>query len=160
MDNLCLIAKKNKLSIISDAAQAYGAFSKRRKIGTLGDASCFSLGPGKAVAEGEGGVMVTNNEALYERAIAISQHPLRAFREIVQESDLPFQDEMSWNYRIHPLAAVLALANLKVASKMVAHRRFILKTVQHEFKSISYIKPIYCYREDSSVAYGIYTLDL
>ena len=155
IDALHSISKSYGLAIISDAAQAYGALSKGRKIGSLGDATCFSLGRGKAVCGGEGGVLVTNNEVLYERSIAISQHPLRAFREIVDDIGFPFSDELSWNYRIHPLAAVLALADLQVANERIVHRKRILDIVQQELESVPGIDPIYCSPRDSSAAYGI-----
>ena len=155
MDSLSSLAEKYKIAIISDAAQAFGALSKGRKIGSLGDAACFSLGRGKAVSGGEGGVLVTNNERLYERSVAITQHPLRAFREITSEPGLPFQDELGWNYRIHPLAAVLALVDLEVASERVACRKQIANKIQQELEPVQCLEPIQCYPGDSSAAYGI-----
>jgi dTDP-4-amino-4,6-dideoxygalactose transaminase len=155
MDSLSSIARRYGLSIISDAAQAFGALSRGRKIGSLGDAACFSLGRGKAVCGGEGGVLVTNDETVYKRAIALTQHPLRMQREIVVNICLPFSDELSWNYRIHPLAAVLALAELRIAEQRVAHRRLIRQTIHKKLNSIPRIKPIKCYPGDSSAAYGI-----
>ena len=155
MDALRSISEKHGLAVIADAAQAFGALSKGRKIGALGDAACFSLGRGKAVCGGEGGVLVTNNRQLYERAIALTQHPLRIFKEIISGSTLSFMDELNWNYRTHPLAAVLALADLHSAAERLSHRKSILNTVHQELESIPGIKPIFCYPDDSSAAYGI-----
>lgn len=155
MDSLCAVAKRHKVAFISDAAQAFGALSKGRSMGELGDATCFSLGRGKGVFGGEGGVLVTDDRALYEQAVAISQHPLRAFRELVDGSDSPFLDELSWNYRIHPLAAVLALADLEVAGARIAHRKHVLDLVHDKIHSIPGIEPIRCYQGDSSAAYGV-----
>ena len=155
MDALSSIAKRNGLAIVSDAAQAFGALSKGRKIASIGDVSCYSLGRGKAVCGGEGGVLVTKNENIYERATAISQHPLRAHREIVSESDLHFSDELNWNYRIHTLAAVMALADLEVAFERVAHRRQVLKNIHKKLQSIPGINLVHCYPGDTTAAYGI-----
>jgi perosamine synthetase len=155
MDTLCSIAERHGLAIIADAAQAFGALSKGRKIGSLGDAACFSLGRGKAVCGGEGGVLVTNSRSIYEQAIAVSQHPIRGYREILSDIDFPLSDELNWNYRIHPLAAVLALAELEVAKERIAYRRNILSTAHQELESIPHINPIHCYLGDSSAAYGI-----
>jgi len=155
MKALCAIAKQHGLAVISDSAQGFGALSMGHKIGSLGDAACFSLGRGKAVCGGEGGVLVTNNKTLHERAICISQHPLRAFRQASLEIDLPFLDELNWNYRIHPLAAILALADLKVAGERINHRQSILKTVCEQFETISDFNTINCYPGDSSAAYGV-----
>jgi len=155
MDRICCIAQRRELHVISDAAQAFGALSTGRKIGGLGNAACFSLGRGKALFGGEGGVLVTNDQSLYERAIAISQHPLRAFRQITRTSDFLFSDEVNWNYRIHPLAAVLASADLKVSRERLVHRKKIYDMALSEIKSIPGIEPVHCYTGDSSAAYGI-----
>ena len=65
-----------------------------------------SASAGERQSVEEKGVLVTNNETLYERSVAISQHPLRAHREIISDLDFSFPDELNWNYRIHPLATV------------------------------------------------------
>jgi perosamine synthetase len=155
MDALTWIAERHHLALISDAAQAFGALSKGRKVGSLGDAACFSLGPSKAVFGGEGGVLVTNDRTLYEKAVALSQHPLRAFREVTSVSDFSCMDELSRNYRIHPLAAVLALADLDVAHQRVAERRKTLNSVHKAIKDIPGLEPVRCYPGDLSAAYRI-----
>jgi perosamine synthetase len=154
MDSLSWISERHHLAVISDAAQAFGALSKGRKIGSLGDATCFSLGPGKAVFGGEGGVLVTNDQALYGKAVALSQHPLRAFRE-VPFSDFACMDELSWNYRIHPLAAVLAVADLEVALQRVTDRRQALDSAHKAIEHIPGLLPVRCYPGDLSAAYRI-----
>ena len=155
MDSLCKIARKNGLKIIADAAQAFGAFSKGRKLGSLGDVACYSLGRGKAVYGGEGGVLVTNDEILYERAVAISQHPLRASREVFSETVFPFDDALGWNYRIHPFAALLSLADLKNAEGRVARWRSLSIQAHHEIRQIPAIEPVRCHPEDTTAAYRI-----
>jgi dTDP-4-amino-4,6-dideoxygalactose transaminase len=74
---------------------------------------------------------------------------------VSSQTDLPFLDELNWNYRIHPFAAILALADLKVAGERVNHRQTILKTVCEEFKAISGFDTIRCYPGDCSAAYGV-----
>lgn len=149
MDSLCALAKDREIHIISDAAQAFGALSKGRKIGGLGHIACFSLGRGKAVFGGEGGVLATNDRTLYERAITISQHPLRIFREVSGEPDMFARAELNWNYRIHPLAAVLALADLELSAQRTAHRKRILNVVHEMGVSIPGIETIRCGPEDA-----------
>jgi dTDP-4-amino-4,6-dideoxygalactose transaminase len=62
MDSILNIAKRHKLMVIEDAAQAHGAKYKGRRAGSLGDLGCFSFYPGKNLgAYGEGGMVVTNN---------------------------------------------------------------------------------------------------
>lgn len=154
MDQICSIANNNNLYVISDAAQAFGALSKGRKIGSLGDVTCFSLGIGKGVFGGEGGVLVTNNGILYEKAVAISQHPLRAHREVLYDK-IPFMDELGWNYRIHPLSSLLALEGLKYAEARIFQRKEMQNRIQKKLQSNSYVKIIKSHPEDSSSAYSM-----
>jgi len=155
MNALCTIAKRHGLAVISDSAQGFGALSEGRKIASLGDAACFSLGKSKAVCGGEGGVLVTNDKTLYERAVCISQHPLRAFRQVSSQIDLPFLDELNWNYRIHPLASIFALADLKAAFERIRHRQSILNTVCEGLEEVDGVNTISCYHGDFSAAYGV-----
>jgi dTDP-4-amino-4,6-dideoxygalactose transaminase len=154
MDSICTLARTHGLAVISDAAQAFGALSKGRKLGGLGDVACYSLGRGKAVCGGEGGVMVTNNRKVYEQAILFSQHPLRVFRE-KSDSGNTINDELNWNYRIHPFAAVLALVDLKIANKRVKHRQTVSKTVSLGLSGNSNLEVLGHYSGDNPSAYGI-----
>jgi len=62
MDHILEIARKYRLLVIEDAAQAHGATYNGRKVGSIGDMGCFSFYPGKNLgAYGEGGIVVTNN---------------------------------------------------------------------------------------------------
>jgi dTDP-4-amino-4,6-dideoxygalactose transaminase len=75
MDSLLAIAKRHNLALIEDACQAHGASYKGRMAGTMGVAGCFSFYPGKNLgACGEGGAMVTNDEALAQKLRMLRQH--------------------------------------------------------------------------------------
>lgn len=68
MDPILAIARKHDLCVIEDAAQAHGAHYKNRRVGTLGDAGCFSFYPSKNLgAFGDGGMVVTNNPEIAEK---------------------------------------------------------------------------------------------
>jgi len=68
MDPVMKIAKKYNLYIIEDAAEAHGAEYKNKKVGSFGDISCFSFYANKIITTGEGGMLLTNNKEIYERA--------------------------------------------------------------------------------------------
>lgn len=75
MDALCDIADKNGLLLVEDAAQAHGAICRRRRAGSWGRAGCFSFYPGKNLGTfGEGGAVVTDDEALAERMRRLRDH--------------------------------------------------------------------------------------
>lgn len=75
MDPILALARKYSLKVIEDAAQAHGAYYKGRKIGSIGDAACFSFYPGKNLgAYGDGGAIVTKDEALASKIRIFANH--------------------------------------------------------------------------------------
>jgi len=118
------IARQIGAILISDAAHALGATLKGRPIGSWGDVACFSLGRGKLVCGGEGGILVTDNEQIFERAVALTQHPERSRRIRGPGTELK---ALGLNYRIHPLAAVLALQDLKDMKRRLNHRKAVFE---------------------------------
>ena len=75
MDAILEIARRHRLYVIEDAAQAHGATYKGRPIGCLGDAACFSFYPGKNLgAYGDGGAIVTNDAKLADHARMLANH--------------------------------------------------------------------------------------
>jgi dTDP-4-amino-4,6-dideoxygalactose transaminase len=75
MDPIIAIAKKHRLRIVGDAAQAHGATYKGRPISQLADITCFSFYPGKNLgAYGDAGALVTNDEALAAGARMLANH--------------------------------------------------------------------------------------
>lgn len=75
MDPILDVARTHGLFVVEDACQAHGAEYKGRKVGTLGDAACFSFYPGKNLgALGEAGAVVTSNAALQEKIRILRDH--------------------------------------------------------------------------------------
>jgi UDP-2-acetamido-2-deoxy-ribo-hexuluronate aminotransferase len=78
MDPIMEIARRHKLKVIEDAAQAFGAEYKGRKTGSFGDVACISFFPSKNLgAYGDAGMVTTNDEQLAERMRMISVHGSR-----------------------------------------------------------------------------------
>ena len=75
MDKIMTIAKKHNLHVIEDCCQAIGAEFKGKKVGSFGDIGCFSFYPTKNLGTmGDGGLAVTNSEALKNRMVALRNH--------------------------------------------------------------------------------------
>ena len=75
MESVMSIANRYELFVIEDAAQAHGAMSNDKPIGSFGDIATFSFFPGKNLgAYGDAGAVVTNNKALYEKVMTLSNH--------------------------------------------------------------------------------------
>jgi dTDP-4-amino-4,6-dideoxygalactose transaminase len=112
MDRIMEIARRHRLVVIEDASHAHGATYKGRKIGSIGHLSFFSFQTSKLMPAGEGGIFCTNHKPYFERAIAMG-HYRRA-----QQLDNPEWSRfgvtgLGCKYRIHPLAAAVALCQLR-----------------------------------------------
>ena len=102
MDAIMEIARKYNLKVIEDCSHAHGAKYKGRMVGTFGDVAVFSLMSGKALACGEGGILVTNDRRIYERAIIFGHYERHSFA--ITYGDLKAGAGLPWGgckYRMH-----------------------------------------------------------
>jgi len=113
------IAASTGMVLIADATHALGANLHGRPAGAWGDMACFSLGRGKLVSAGEGGMLVTDDDSLFEKAVALTQHPDRLWRLTGKRGS----SGLGLNYRLHPLLAVLAQASIMEMGNRLLHRR-------------------------------------
>jgi dTDP-4-amino-4,6-dideoxygalactose transaminase len=114
MDALKALAKSHSVALLEDASHALGSRYKGRKVGILGDVGAFSLN-GKSLAAGEGGMLVTNDRALFESALAWG-HNHRFTTGNVQDTHLqPFAGLPlgGTTSRMHNLTAALARVQLR-----------------------------------------------
>ena len=115
MDPIMEIAKKHRLLVIEDAAQAHGAEYRGRRVGSIGDMACFSFYPGKNLgAYGEGGMVVTNN-VTYART-------LRVLRDWGAEKKY-HHDLMGYNYRLEGLQGAVLRVKLRYLEAWTEARR-------------------------------------
>ncbi|MDO9154605.1 MAG: DegT/DnrJ/EryC1/StrS family aminotransferase [Paludibacter sp.] len=108
MDAITAIAKKYKLFILEDAAEAHGAEFKARKAGSFSDMAAFSFFANKNITTGEGGMVVTNDEAIYNKARYHKNlcFPLDGNRNYTH-------DEIGFNYRMSNVIAAIGLAQVE-----------------------------------------------
>lgn len=118
MESILDICRAREVPVIEDASQALGAELDGRSVGSLGSAGVFSLGPGKLVDAGEGGILLTDDARLHREAVRLSQGPVRQLLAGLHPPDLT-----ALAARIHPLAAILALSELEGLDKELMHRR-------------------------------------
>ncbi len=114
MDSIMDIAIKNNLRVIEDAAHAHGGEYKGKKLGSIGDAGCFSFQSSKNLTSGEGGIIVTNDEDLYDM--------MNSLRNVgrIKGGQWYEHHNLGCNYRITQLQAALLskqLARLEEQTK-------------------------------------------
>ena len=150
LPDLELLAKSAGAFLITDSAHALGAELHGKPVGSFGDMACFSLGHGKLVSCGEGGVLATDDVNLYECAVALTQHPDRVFRETgIRHHGL------SLNYRLSPLLAKLALDSLMEMQTRLTHRKDVLEAFRSGLGEQSSLRWQQTQSGEESAAYGI-----
>ncbi len=110
MDRIMAIAKKHNLKVIEDVAQADGASFHGRRLGTFGEVGAFSLQFNKVITTGEGGVVVTDDKILYDRARIFHDGAGGFFGGRKEPVSVPFFPGL--NYRMSEIAGALALVQL------------------------------------------------
>ena len=115
MDKVRAIADKHNLYVIEDAAEAHGALYRGRKTGGLSDVAAFSFYANKILATGEGGMVVTNNDAFAERARKLRNHFFGKKRYI--------HPEVGYNYRMTNVQAAIGCGQMERADELVEARR-------------------------------------
>lgn len=122
LDEICEFAARHKLTVIEDAAQAFGVSYQGRHAGTWGDLGVISFFSDKTITTGEGGVVLTNDTALYEK--------LRLLRNQGRPNSGTFiHDSLGMNFRMTDLQCAVGNAQLRkfpaiVAGKQAKHERY------------------------------------
>lgn len=108
------LATRYGLTVIEDAAQAHGARYRGRHVGTFGSAGAFSFYPSKNVTTGEGGIVVTDDPDLAQRA-----------RRLVDggQSDPYVYEAVGYNFRMTEVAGALGVGQLEHLEERLARRR-------------------------------------
>ena len=120
------IAKRHDLLVIEDAAQSFGAIYKGSRAGSFGKIGCFSMNPMKVFAAcGEAGMIVTDDEEIYNRLISLRYNGT-VNKEICIEPSL--------NGRIDTIQAVILLKRLKKFNETIKKRRIIASIYNKQLK--------------------------
>lgn len=128
MDSILDIARHHDLRVIEDAAHALPSSYKGRRIGTLGDITCFSFYATKTLTTGEGGMVTTENPEYADRVRLLSLHGISkdAWKRYTAEGSWRYDIlEAGYKYNLTDLQAALGLAQLAKCDQMRARRASI-----------------------------------
>jgi len=118
LDPLLELAEAHGLSVVEDAAEAHGARYKGRRVGAIGRIGAFSFYGNKIVTTGEGGMLVTNDPALAERAAFLRDHAMDPRRRY-------YHPELGFNYRMTNIQAAIGCAQLEQVETILDRRKTI-----------------------------------
>jgi dTDP-4-amino-4,6-dideoxygalactose transaminase len=117
MDSIMEIAEEFGLYVIEDSCQALGATYKGKKVGAIGNIGAFSLNVNKTITSGDGGVVVTDDDKLYERAFGFHDQGHKPNRMGVE---IGHRSLVGMNLRINELTGAVALAQLRKTDKIIS----------------------------------------
>lgn len=149
-EKLARLKNRYGITILEDCAHSIGAEYKGIKAGscTHSEASIFSFHPVKHMTTGEGGMITTNDETIYERLKVLRNHGM------VKTPDMkPWEYEMrelGFNYRITDLQCALGISQLKKLDSFIQRRKELAKTYDEAFMDTSLVRPLYNYNGYSS----------
>ncbi|MGB2600084.1 MAG: DegT/DnrJ/EryC1/StrS family aminotransferase, partial [Candidatus Omnitrophota bacterium] len=133
MDPLLDIAKKRKLYVVEDAAEAHGAEYKGKRCGSFGHVNCFSFYANKIITTGEGGMVVTNDKKLSER--------LNLLKDLAHSPKKRFlHTDLAFNYRMTNMQAAIGFAQMQRAGRLVEKKRRIARLYKKYLKDIEGIR--------------------
>ena len=133
MDAIGEVARAKGISVLEDAAQAVGATYQGRKAGSLGDVGVFSFHGSKTLTTGEGGMLVSDNDAMVERVQILRDHGR------VPGDKAFFNREIAFKYKMSSMQAALGLAQLERIDELIAKKREIFAWYQSEMADVDLV---------------------
>ncbi len=137
LDPIREVCKKHGLILIEDGAHVIGTKYKGKANGSISDMTTFSFHPVKTVTGGEGGAVLTNDEALYEKLLLYRSHGITRKETLMEHTpDGPWYYEqiaLGYNYRMTDMQAALIISQLDKLPQFSARRKEIVARYDQAF---------------------------
>jgi len=164
MERISRLCRQYGITIIEDACHAIGGSYRNRKIGSChyADMTVFSFHPVKIITTGEGGMVVTNREDLYQKLLRFRSHGITRedrFMDGASEGAWYYQQvDLGFNYRITDMQAALGESQLKRIDTFVLRRRELAGRYTEAFSGLPFLVPQE--HADAYSAYHLYVIRL
>ena len=142
------LAREYGLKIVWDAAQAHGARYRGRDIGSFDDLVCYSFYPSKNMTTGEGGMVTTNDETLYEKLRLLRSHG---------QARKYYHTMLGFNYRLTDVMAALGLGQLRKLDEWVTRRRQNARYLTEHLQDIPGLQ-VQVEQEHGESSFNLYTV--
>jgi len=160
-DALREISNRSGLRLVSDACHAFGATRHGQKVGTLADATAFSLHPVKHMTAGEGGLVTTNDPDLASRMRIFRNHGITTDHRQREAKGSWFYEmaDLGYNYRLTDIQCALGKSQLRKLPDWVSRRQEIAGVYDAAFRDLAEIETP-ATQADVSHAYHLYAIQL
>jgi len=135
-DEILKIARKHQLIVIDDAAHALGATFQEKSIGSIAHMTMFSFHPVKHITTGEGGMITTNDQSLYEKLVLFRSHGITRDVEKLHVKDEVAYYEMQtlgYNYRMTDIQAALGISQIQKLPAFLVNRKELVQRYNEAF---------------------------
>jgi len=141
MDEIMAAAREKNLKVIEDCSHSHGGAYKGKLLGTIGDVGCFSLQASKSMIAGEGGILITDDRLIYERAMVPGHHDVRLGQELTLAETAGFRETGGyWKYRAVPLSMAVAHAQLRHLDEWNAAKRENYQRLESQLRDTPFLK--------------------
>lgn len=133
------IAEEKGILLLEDAAESLGATLDGKPVGSFGDSAMFSFCGNKIVTSGEGGIVVTDDDGIYEKLKLVRSHGRFEKGDYFAGSEEIDYVTLGYNFRMPSIVAALALAQVNALDKIISLRKKVAKLYDREFEGL----PVY-----------------
>jgi perosamine synthetase len=145
MDRILDIARKNNLKVIEDVAHGCGGEYNGRKLGSIGDIGCFSFHAVKNLATADGGMITTNDPAIYKKLLKLRWMGITKDTWSREEASHKYSwyyniEELGFKYHMNDITAAIGLVQLKKLDRMNDRRRQIVERYNRHFAGLDWIE--------------------
>jgi len=132
MNRLCKIAEKHRLIVIEDCAQSHGATCRGRMTGSFGQMGCFSFYANKVITTGEGGMVITDDDALASR--------LRLLRNLAYSEPRFFHEVAGYNFRMTGLQAAMGTSQTSRLESIIRNKRRVAEAYNQLLANVNWLQ--------------------
>ena len=159
LDSVYSFAKKHHLRVIEDAAHAFGTTYKGKRVGSFGNIACFSFDGIKNITSGEGGCVVTNDEAVLQKVkdARLLGVEIDSDKRYTGKRSWDFNvNAQGWRYHMSNIMAAIGIEQIKRFPEFAQKRQRLAKQYDKQFFSHPIIQPVL--RDYNSVVPHIYVV--
>lgn len=151
MDPIMQIARKYKLKILEDSCESLGAMYKGKMVGTIGDIGTFAFYPNKQMTTGEGGMIVTNSQEIYDLCDSMRNQGRN------KNGDWLVHERLGYNCRMDEMSASLGITQLEKIDWMIEEKKKIAAWYDRALGGINGVEtPVV--REDRTHTWFVYVI--